>query len=153
MQRASCTHGTSRCRGIRHAGRTTRAKGTTRRRYIRDGPGSPTEHQVAQVGGTQPPSSLPPSSPSACAGVPHTHHATQHAMLCASISWKPGRFLGTPDLVNKTPLHVLARLTSGPFLLPPPSPPPLLSPDAIWNFGCKRLKKLTDNADDSGWLE
>lgn len=43
----------------------------------------------------------------------------------AAISWKPGRFLGTPDLVNKTPLHVLARLASGPFLLPPPSRPML----------------------------
>ncbi|KYN11810.1 Aryl hydrocarbon receptor repressor [Trachymyrmex cornetzi] len=32
----------------------------------------------------------------------------------AAISWKPGRFLGTPDPVNKTPLHVLARLTSPP---------------------------------------
>lgn len=59
---------------------------------------------------------VPP--PSACAGVPHTHHATQHATPCyarAAISWKPGRLLGTPDLVNKTPLHVLARLASGPF--------------------------------------
>ncbi|KAI4497445.1 hypothetical protein M0802_007456 [Mischocyttarus mexicanus] len=37
----------------------------------------------------------------------------RHATLChATISWKPGRFLGTPDLLNKTPLHVLARLAS-----------------------------------------
>ncbi|EZA49169.1 hypothetical protein X777_12625 [Ooceraea biroi] len=61
-----------------------------------------------------------------CGYVPsYTHHANatastprhatpRHATSAraAAISWKPGRCLGTPDPLNKTPLHVPARLAS-----------------------------------------
>lgn len=75
--------------------------------------------KLPKSGGTQPPSPLP-LPPRVRGYRTRITPPNTPCYACAAISWKPGRFLGTPDLVNKTPLHVLARLASG----PPPSPAP-----------------------------
>ncbi|TGZ54436.1 Uncharacterized protein DBV15_11083 [Temnothorax longispinosus] len=78
---------------------------------------------------------------------PHTHHANtpRHATpryaRIPRISWKPGRFLGTPDPVNKTLLRVPARLTSP----PPPSRSMVSETLVIANVNSKRFIRTLKN--------
>ena len=125
----SCTHGTSSCpkvvstrirRGYHRRRDTTHESETTRLMDPQYPSGRPAADraELTSPGTGQPPPSFS-FSPRVCGyrtRITPTRHATpRHATPCyAAISWKPGRFLGTPDLVNKTPLHVLARLTSPP---------------------------------------
>lgn len=112
-RRYTCTHGTSKG-GIRTdvardttPGSTISARAKTPRNLPREPLALPLLHGVRER---------------ARARIPHTHHASRHATprhAMSAISWKPGRFLATPDPVNKTPLHVPARLAFHPRALRP----------------------------------
>jgi hypothetical protein len=88
-------------------------------RVLHVDPQTPPKNRLERVGAIALPRPLsPPRLPAACGYVPsYMHHANATANTprhvrarAAAISWKPGRCLGTPDPLNKTPLHVAARL-------------------------------------------